>query len=274
MDRGAAGLNLKREHYAHLLEQGPGSAVQWFEVISENFFQPGGRPWAVLERLRCEVPIGLHGTAMGLGDADGVSHDYLGRLKALVDRLQPLQVSDHLCFVSHGGTYSHELLPLPFTEEAVRHVVEQIDRVQEHLGRRILIENVSTYLRFEGAEMDEAMFVAEVAQRADCGILLDLNNIRVNGHNHGLDPVAYVDAMPRERVAEYHLAGATPAGGLWIDTHVGPVPEAVWSLYAYALDRIGSRPTLIEWDTDVPDYEVVARECERAQLLSTESDAA
>lgn len=262
----AHGLNLKRDHFAHLLAEGPGT-VDWFEVISENFFSDGGRPWAVLEQVRAQVPVAIHGTAMGLGDPDGPTDAYLRRLAELVRRLEPARVSDHLCFVGAAGVLSHELLPLPHTEEAVRHVSAQIGRVQDRLRRRILVENVSTYLRYEELEMDEAEFVAQVVERADCGLLLDLNNIVVNAHNHGLDPYAYIDRMPARRVEEYHLAGSTIGDGLRIDTHVGPVPDEVWTLYRYALDRIGPRPTLVEWDADVPDYATTAAECERARAF-------
>lgn len=260
------GLNLKREHFDHLLEHGPGE-VDWFEIISENFFVCGGRPWAVLEELRSRVPIGVHGTAMGLGDPEGVSEDYLRRLERLVQRLQPVRISDHLCFVSAGGHHTHELLPLPHTRAAAQQVADQIQRVQERLKRRIAVENISTYLTFEGAEMGEADFVAEVVDRADCGLLLDLGNILVNAHNHGLDAEAYIARMPADRVEELHLAGASPGGDLLIDTHLGPVPDSVWSLYRFALDRIGPRPTLVEWDAGVPSYATAAAECGRARAI-------
>lgn len=260
------GLNLKRDHFAHLLEHEP-EGVDVFEIISENFFGDGGRPWAVLERLRARGPVSLHGTAMGLGDADGVTADYLDRLERLVERVEPSRISDHLCFVGIPGHVTHELLPLPHTEAAVVHVADQISRVQDRLRRRIAVENVSTYLRFATDEMDEADFVAAVAERSDCNILLDLNNVLVNAHNHGLDPLAYVDRMPAARVESFHLAGAEPVDGLLVDTHVGPVPDAVWSLYRHALRRIGPRPTVVEWDSCVPDFATAARECERARAI-------
>lgn len=260
------GLSLKREHFAHLLEHEP-DGVDAFEVIAENFFGDGGRPWAVLERMRERVPVSIHGTAMGLGDAAGVSPDYLDRLQRVIRRLEPARVSDHLCFVGAAGTTTHELLPLPHTEAAVAHVAEQISRVQDRLQRRIAVENVSTYLRFEGGELDEPDFVAAVVERADCNLLLDLNNVLVNARNHRLDPFAYVARMPAARVEAYHLAGAERVGDLLVDTHVGPVPDDVWDLYRHALDRIGPRPTVVEWDTNVPDFATAAGECGRARAV-------
>lgn len=264
------GLNLKRDHFEHLLEHGAGQ-VGWFEVISENFFGRGGRPWTVLEALRAEVPISIHGTAMGLADPGGVRNDYLDRLERLVERVEPQRVSDHLCFVGADGETTHELLPVPHTEESVNHAVLQIQRVQDRLRRRILVENISTYFRFEGSEMSEPEFVAEVVERADCGLLLDLNNIVVNAHNHGIDPFAYVARVPAERVEEYHLAGSTPGEGLLIDTHVGPIPDDVWALYRHALECIGPRPALVEWDSDVPEYATAAAECGKARRIERDS---
>ena len=260
------GLSLKRQHFSELLESGT-AGIDWFEVISENFFGPGGRPWSVLEQLRADAPVALHGTNLGLGNADGIDADYLRRLSALAERLDPVWISDHLCFGAVDGEYAHDLLPLPHTEPAVEHVVEQIDRVQNALGRKILVENVSTYLRFDHDEMDEAEFVAEVIQRADCLLLLDVNNVVVNGHNHDFDPEAYLDRLPTDRVGEIHLAGATAADGLLIDTHVGPVPEPVWALYQSALRRFGPVSTIVEWDTDVPTLAVAVEQVQTARRL-------
>ena len=260
------GLALKRQHFADLLLDGPGT-VDWFEVIAENFFSAGGRPWSVVERLRRDVPIAVHGTNLGLGNAEGVDPDYLRQLSQLVDRLDPAMVSDHLCFGTVDGEYAHDLLPLPHTSQAVAHVVEQIDRVQTVLQRRLLIENISTYVRFAGDEMSEAEFVAEVAERADCRLLLDVNNVIVNAHNHGFDPFDYLARLPVDRVAEIHLAGASAVEGLLIDTHVGPVPEAVWSLYRAAVHRFGPVPSLVEWDTDVPAFATAAAEVSKARAI-------
>lgn len=268
------GLNLKREHYARVLDGGALHPVDWFEIVSENFFHPGGRPWAVLERLRQLRPVALHGTAMGLGNLHGVPADYLRRLKELIDRVEPSHVSDHLCFVGDAEEYTHELLPLPFTEAAARHVSDQISRVQDFLGCRIAVENVSAYLRFEADEFDEIDFLKAVAERADCHLLLDLNNLWVNGQNHGFDPVDQLARLPAERIIEFHLSGASFADGVWFDTHVGPVPNPVWQLYRHALAHVGPRPTLVEWDTDVPDYETAAAECARAARIERLREAA
>ena len=265
------GVALKRRHFADILERGP--RADWFEIVSENFFSAGGRPWSVLERIRTERPVSLHGTALGLGNPEGVSEVYLDRLSALVARILPERVSDHLCFVGSDGEYSHELLPLPRTSETVAHVVEQIDRVQTRLERMILVENPSTYFGYVEDAMSAAELLAEVAARSGCGILLDLDNVVVDAHNHGFEPRAFVDALPARQVEEYHLAGFTPDGSLLVDTHVGPVPEAVWSLYRHALRTIGPRPTLVEWDTDTPDLDTVLLECERARSIEREEEA-
>lgn len=262
----AHGLALKRAHFSHLLEHGPGE-VDWFELVSENFFGRGGRAWAVVERLRRERPLALHGTALGLGNPEGVDGRYLQKLEQVVHRVEPVRVSDHLCWVGISGEYSHELLPLPHTEEAVALVATQILKVQDRLKRRILVENPSTYVAQREAELSEGELLSEVARRADCELLIDLNNVLVNAHNHGFEPRALVDALPAERVGEYHLSGASPFGHLLVDTHVGPVPEAVWDLYRYALERIGPRPTLVEWDTSTPSFELTAHECSRARAI-------
>lgn len=263
------GIALNRAHFASLLEHGPRS-VGWFELISENFFCAGGRPWSVVEAVRAEVPVSLHGTAMGLGNPEGVSDAYLDQLEVVIQRVQPERVSDHLCFVGAEGRTSHELLPLPMTEEAVQAVSEQILRVHDRLRRTILIENPSSYMRYPEDELSELEFLNEVARRADCGILLDLNNVIVNAHNHGFCPRAFVAGVAAERVGEFHLAGSSPSGRLLIDTHAGPVPEAVWSLYALALEHIGARPTLVEWDTETPAFEQVEAEAARARNIEAD----
>lgn len=265
----AHGLALKRAHFSRLLEpEAPG--VDWFELISENFFSDGGRPWAVATRLRRDCPLALHGTAMGLGNADGVDPEYIEALAKLVERIEPVRVSDHLCFVGADGEHSHELLPLPHSAEAVTVAADNILQVQDRLKRRILIENPSTYLTLSPSEMSEADFLIEVAERADCAILLDLNNVRVNAHNHGFSIESYLQRIPPHRVEEYHLAGATQEGDLLIDSHIGPVPEAVWAIYRQALAAIGPRPTLVEWDTDTPDFETTRREAEQARSIEVE----
>jgi len=263
------GIGLRRHHFAEILEHGP-VGVPWMELISENFFEPGGRPWAVLERVRREVPVVLHGVAMGLGNVDGVRADYLDRLAALVERVEPAVVSDHLCWGAHGDHVAHDLLPLPYTEEAARHVAEQIARAQDRLRRQILIENVSSYVQFRASELSEVEFLGLVLERADAGLLLDVNNVYVSARNHGFSAEAYLDAIPAARVGQIHLAGHTDKGSFLLDTHVGPVPDPVWALYRRAVERFGPVPTLVEWDEAVPDYATVRAEAERAAAIEAE----
>jgi uncharacterized protein (UPF0276 family) len=257
------GIGLRRQHFAHVLEHGVAD-VDWMEIISENFFEPGGRPWAVLDRVRRDVPVVMHGVAMGLGNADGVSPAYLDRLAALIERVEPAWVSDHLCWGAHGGHHAHDLWPLPYTEEALDHCVEQIGRVQDRLQRRLVIENVSSYVAFRESALSEQDFLIQVAERADCQLLLDVNNVYVSARNHGFSAEAYVDAIPAERIAQIHLAGHTDKGRFLLDTHVGPVPEPVWALFRRVIERVGPVSSLVEWDDEVPDYATVRAEARRA----------
>ena len=242
------GVGLRPKHYLEFLETSP--SVDWVEAISENFMGLGGRPLAVLEKVRRERPVVLHGVSLAVGSAEALSPAYLKEWKALIDRIEPALVSDHLCWGRAHGRYAHDLLPVPFTEEAVRHVVERVSRVQDFLGRRIALENVSSYLTFAQSELTEWEFLAQVATRADCDILLDVNNIFVSSRNHGFDPDAYLAGVPASRVAQIHLAGHQRRPELIIDTHDGPVSDEVWALYARAdlplrarldVDRVGRR---------------------------------
>jgi uncharacterized protein (UPF0276 family) len=260
------GIGLRLAHYQHILDHGV-SGVDWFEIISENFFEPGGRPWAVLDRVRAAVPVVMHGVSMGLGSPEPVPDSYLDSLVALIRRAEPAWVSDHLCWGGFGGRYSHDLLPLPYTEEALEHVVRQIDRVQERIGRAMLVENVSSYVSFTASEMSEWEFLVEVSRRAGCGILLDVNNIHVSARNHGFSAEAYLDAIPAERIGQVHLAGHTDRGSYLFDSHVGPVPEPVWELYRRLVRRIGRVASLVEWDEATPDYETVVAESRKAAEL-------
>jgi uncharacterized protein (UPF0276 family) len=263
------GIGLRTAHYAQLLEGGAARA-DWMEAISENFFALGARPFRVLERVRRDVPVALHGVSLGVGNAEPPGREYLDALAALVAAIQPVLVTDHLCWGALGGHYAHDLWPLPFTEEAVAHVAARVRAVQDRLGRRVALENPASYVAFRGAEMSEWDFVSEVARRADCGLLLDLNNVIVSAKNNGFDPGAYVDGLAHERVAQIHLAGHSDCGDYLFDTHTGPVPGAVWDLYRLALRRCGRVPTLVEWDTDVPDYETLLREADRARTVEQE----
>jgi uncharacterized protein (UPF0276 family) len=245
------GLGLRTEHYADF-KPGAALGVDWLEIISENYMVPGGAPLHHLDRIRADWPMVMHGVSLSIGGTDALDAGYLRDLRALADRVQPAWVSDHLCWTGVSGRNLHDLLPLPMTEAALRHVVDRVGRVQDALGRRLVLENVSSYVRFAVDEMAEHEFVAELARRADCLLLLDVNNVYVSGVNHGFDPRAYIDAMPAERVVQIHLAGHSVEEGLLIDTHDAPVCEAVWALYRHTLQRIGPRPTMIERDDHIP----------------------
>jgi uncharacterized protein (UPF0276 family) len=258
------GIGIRRQHFAHLLEHGP-TGVDWMEVISENLFEPGGRPWAVYERVRREVPVAMHGVSMAIGNADPVPKAYLQRLQRAIDRLEPACVSDHLCWGGFGGHYAHDLLPLPYTEEALRHVVARVSMVQDVLRRQILLENPSSYVRFAESTLSEADFLVAVAEQADCGILLDINNVYVSSQNHHFSATQYIEKIPTKRVGYLHLAGFTDRGWFLLDSHIGPVPDCVWGLYQHARAHLGPLPVLVEWDEAVPSYTEVVAQCERAR---------
>jgi uncharacterized protein (UPF0276 family) len=264
-----AGIGLRAEHYREVLETRP--AVGWLEVHSENYFGEGGRPLAFLEAIRAHYPLSLHGVGLSLGSTDELRRSHLASLKELIDRFQPGLVSEHLSWSSIGGRYLNDLLPLPYTEEALAHVVARIARVQEYLGRRILVENVSRYLDYKHTTIAEWDFLAAVARQSDCGILLDVNNIYVNAVNHGFDALTYLRAIPRDLVQEIHLAGFTvnrfEGGEIIIDSHNRPVADAVWALYREAIHRFGPQPTLIEWDTELPALAVLIAEAQQADAI-------
>jgi uncharacterized protein (UPF0276 family) len=266
-----AGIGLRAPHYAEVLDTRP--AIAWLEVHSENFFADGGRPLEVLQRVRSDYPLSLHGVGLSLGSTDPLSRWHLDKLKGLIARYEPALVSEHLCWCSVGGRFFNDLLPLPYTTEALQHVSERIERVQDYLGRQILIENLSSYLQFTESAMPEWEFIAEVAGRSGCGILLDVNNIYVNACNHDFDPAVYLEAIPVSAVKEMHLAGFEDEGDCLIDTHGGPVAAAVWTLYARALQRFGRVPTLIEWDTDIPSLTTLLAEAAHAQRLMDQTHA-
>lgn len=262
------GIGLRTQHFPRLWE---GTArVDWFEAITENFMISGGRPLAALEKARASAPLVLHGVSLSLGSTDPVNTAYLEELRVLIQRFEPAWVSDHLCWGSVGGHYAHDLLPLPYTEEAIAVAVENIQAVQDTLGRQILIENVSSYLTYVHSTMPEWEFLAEIAQQADCGILLDVNNIYVSAFNHQFDPVAYIHHIPPARVGQIHLAGHSDKGTYLFDTHDGPVIDPVWNLYRLAVRHCGRVSTLVEWDDQIPEFQVVRAEAERARELETE----
>jgi uncharacterized protein (UPF0276 family) len=261
----AAGIGLRAPHYAALLERRP--PLGFLEVHSENYFGAGGEPLAVLEDLRRDYVLSLHGVGLSLGSTDPLDDRHLAKLDALARRFQPDLVSEHLCWSSVGGRHANDLLPLPHTEEALAHAVARIDAVQERLGRRILVENVSSYLEFAESAIPEWEFLAEAARRSGCGVLLDVNNIWVNAVNHGFDARAYLDAIDPATVGEIHLAGFEAHGARLIDTHGARVSEEVWVLYGEALRRFGARPTLVEWDADIPPLDVLLEEAARADAI-------
>lgn len=256
------GVGLRVPHYGRALEQG--LDVDWVEAITENFFGEGGRPRAVLERLRRDMPVVFHGVSLGIGSVSPLSPDYLRAVRDLVNRFDPTWVSDHLCWGAFGGHYAHDLLPLPYTEEALGHVADRVGRVQDALGRQILLENVSSYVGYESSTMSEWEFLTEVARRGDCFILLDLNNIIVSAKNHALDPGEYLDGIDPERVRQLHLANHTDHGHYKLDSHRGAVPDEVWALFARALARFGPVSSLVEWDEEVPDWKTLRAEQRRA----------
>jgi len=257
-----AGLGLRREHFQHVLAHQP--PIDWFEVITENFMVPGGNPRRVLEAVRRDYPVVLHGVSLSIGGLDPLNERYLDELAALARAVQPAWVSDHLCWGSAHGIYAHDLLPVAYTEESLAHISRRVQMVQERLGRRILLENPSTYMQLAGNEMTEWDFLGALARRADCGILLDVNNVFVSAHNHGFDAREYLRALPPERIGQIHLAGHSTDGALLIDTHDDHVCDPVWELYADTVAAIGARATMIEWDAHVPGFEVLESELARA----------
>lgn len=260
------GLGLRVEYYESLLEH-PGG-VEWLEVVSENYMVPGGRPLMWLDRFRERFPLVLHGVSMSIGSTDPLDEGYLARLAALARRVEPMWISDHLCWTGVQGVNLHDLMPLPYTEEALAHVVDRVRRVQDTLGRRILLENVSSYISFADSQLTEWQFLAAVAERADCLILLDINNIHVSAHNHGFSPLDYLDGIPASRVQQFHLAGHEQGGPLLIDTHDAPVIGAVWELYVEAVRRYGRVSTMIERDDHMPPLAELMCELEHARQLA------
>jgi uncharacterized protein (UPF0276 family) len=256
------GVGLRTQHFPRLWQ---GTArVDWFEAIAENFMVRGGRPLAALEKARETAPLVLHGVSLSLGSTDPLNLTYLDDLNALIRRCEPAWVSDHLCWGSVGGHYAHDLLPLPYTEEALVHVSERVRAVQEYLGRQILIENVSSYLTFSHSTVPEWEFLAAIAERADCGILLDVNNVYVSAANHGFAAEHYITGVPAGRVGQIHLAGHADMGTYLFDTHDGPVAAPVWDLYRLAVRRCGRVSTLVEWDDKIPEFDILRAEAERA----------
>jgi uncharacterized protein (UPF0276 family) len=260
------GLGLRPVYYQDILETRP--RVDWFEVISENFMVEGGRPLSTLERIRADYPIVLHGVSMSIASTAPLDFEYLGALKSLAERFEPAFVSDHLCWTGVHGVNLHDLLPVPYTAEALGHVVERVCRVQDFLGRRISLENVSTYVTFAESEMDEWTFVKELAERADCFLLLDVNNVFVSGFNHDFEPEKFIEAIDVERVVQFHLAGHSDQGTHLIDTHDEPVSPEVWALFAEAWRRFGPVSVMIERDDKFPPFAELLAELDHAREIA------
>jgi hypothetical protein len=268
-----AGAGLKPEHYGAILDTAPD--IGWFEIHAENYMGEGGAPHHYLGAIRERYPISLHGVGLSIGGSGPLDREHLGRLRALIARYEPSTFSEHLAWSSHDGLYFNDLLPLPYTDETLARVCEHVDEVQETLGRRMLLENPSTYVAFADAAMSEIAFLREVVRRTGCGLLLDVNNVYVQSVNHGFDAGAFIDAFPVEHVGEIHLGGHAvdsddDGTALLIDDHGREVADAVWALYTQALSRSGPRPTLIEWDNDVPAWEVLLTEAKRVDLIIAE----
>jgi uncharacterized protein (UPF0276 family) len=262
------GVGFRKPHVAQVLSLHP--PMDWFEIISENYFAEGGVQRANLDALRAAYPVVPHGVSLSIGGADPLDRDYLRRLRDLVRRIAAPWFSDHLCWTGVAGVDLHDLLPLPYDRETLAHVVERVRRVQGELELPFLLENPSSYLEYRGSTMSEWEFLAEVSERADTGILLDVNNVFVSAYNHGFDPSAYIEKIPPDRVVQIHLAGHTNRGSYLLDTHSDHVHPAVWDLYRMTLRRCGATSTLIEWDEAIPPFEVLAAEASRARSVRTE----
>ena len=269
------GIGLRPPHYNEFLAKSPG--VAWVEVHSENYFGEGGKSLHTLEKIRADYPISLHSVNTSLGSADELNWQHLKKLRELMTRIRPCLVSDHLSWSSIEGHYLHDLLPLPYTEEALSHVINRIQQVQDYLNQTILIENISSYIRYADSIIPEQDFLTEVAKKTGCGLLLDINNIYVNATNFGDDPYTFITSIPAELVQEIHLAGFTTTlindKEILIDTHNRPIVPAVWDLFSYAIQQLGRKPTIIEWDTDLPALETLCLEAYRAEKILRESHA-
>lgn len=260
------GLGLRPDHYRDFLDEP--QPVEWLEIISENFMVPGGKPLAMLDAIRADYPMVMHGVSLSIGSAEPIDMDYLCQLKALAQRVEPLWVSDHLCWTGINAHNSHDLLPLPYDAPTLDCVIDNISRVQDYLGRRILIENPSSYVAFRASDRREWEFLAEMADRADCLLLLDINNIYVSARNHGFHPHDYLVGLPAARIQQIHLAGHSDMGDYVIDTHDADVCDAVWELYADACGLFGPVATMIERDDDIPPLPALLAELDRARAVA------
>ena len=260
------GLGLRKEHYETVLAEKP--KVDWFEIISENYMVDGGKPLDYLTRIREHYPMVMHGVSMSMGSTAPLDLDYLKQLKSLITRVEPAWFSDHLCWTGVDGVNLHDLMPMPYTEEAIDHVVDRISQVQDYMGRQMLVENVSSYVSYNDSQMSEWEFLREVAERADCLILLDINNIYVSAYNHNFDPFTYLTAIPSERVYQFHLAGHTHENNLIIDTHDHPIADPVFELYDKAVQHFGRVSTMIERDDNIPPLSELMAELDQVRDIA------
>ncbi len=263
------GLGLRPVHYPDFLREP--QAVDWLEIISENYMIPGGKPLAMLDAILERYPVAMHGVSLSIGSTDGLDAQYLVELKALAQHAKPMWISDHLCWTGVQGRNSHDLLPLPYSEEALRLVVRHVNQVQDTLGQRILLENVSSYLDYRSSEMSEWEFLRQVSEQADCLLLLDVNNIYVSSINHGFDAIEFLNHLPVERVQQIHLAGHSEHGDYIVDTHDHPVAESVWELYRYTCARFGEVAAMIERDEHIPELSELITELNRARAIAAET---
>ncbi|HEX3851637.1 MAG TPA: DUF692 domain-containing protein [Polyangiaceae bacterium] len=257
------GLGLRTAHYSTIIAEKPD--VAWFEIITENYLRTQGRPLDFLDQIAEAYPVVMHGVSLSIGSTDPLDREYLGEVRALRDRTKARWVSDHLCWTGVAGKNTHDLLPMPYTEEALKHVVDRVRAVQDFLGSPLALENPSSYAEFAGDSMREWEFLARLAEEADCALLLDVNNVYVSSKNHGFDPLTYLNAMPLERVVQFHVAGHTDHGTHIIDSHIGPVIDPVWQLLAVAHQRSNGVPVLLEWDAEIPSFEETHAEALRAR---------
>ncbi len=263
------GLGLRTDHYEEILSGDP--EVDWFEIISENYMVKGGRQLYHLDRVKERYPLVMHGVSMSIGSTDPLNKAYLQDLKTLAERVKPEWISDHLCWTSHGGHNTHDLMPLPYNEETLKHVISRVRQVQDYLGRRILLENASSYVTYKASDMTEWEFLTSIAEEADCLILLDVNNIYVSGFNHDFDPKTYIDYIPADRVFQIHLAGHENNGDYIIDTHDHPVIDEVWDLYEYTIKKMGRVTTMIERDDHIPPLSDLLAELQKAREIGETS---
>lgn len=259
------GVGLRHVHFSHILRHWP--AVDWFEIISENFMDSQGRPRYVLDQIAERYPVVMHGVSLSIGSTDPLNHDYLRKLKKLADEIDAVWISDHVCWTGIAGLNSHDLLPMPFTEESLAHVVSRIRTVQNVLERPLVLENPSSYITFAESTMSEWEFISRMSEESDCGLLLDVNNVYVSAYNHEFDPYEFLSSLPHERVVQFHLAGHLNCGTHCIDTHDGRVIDEVWALYQQAHKLTGGVSTLLEWDADIPPFEEMHAEVLKARRL-------